>query len=50
MSEFTPPLTEESLVIEARVKPKDIAFLRPGQDALVKLSSSDQRAIRHHTD
>ena len=33
--------TEESLVIEARVKPKDIAFLRPGQDALVKLTAYD---------
>lgn len=32
---------EESLVIEARVKPKDIAFLRPGQDALVKLTAYD---------
>ena len=33
--------TEQSLVIEARVKPKDIAFLRPGQDALVKLTAYD---------
>jgi adhesin transport system membrane fusion protein len=33
--------SEESLVIEARVKPKDIAFLRPGQDALVKLTAYD---------
>lgn len=33
--------SEESLVIEARVKPKDIAFLRPGQDTLVKLTAYD---------
>ena len=33
--------SEESLVIEARVKPKDIAFLRPGQDALVMLTAYD---------
>ncbi len=33
--------SEESLVIEAKVKPKDIAFLRPGQDALVKLTAYD---------
>ncbi len=32
---------EESLVVEARVKPKDIAFLRPGQEALVKLTAYD---------
>ena len=33
--------TEQSLVIEARIKPKDIAFLRPGQDAMVKLTAYD---------
>jgi adhesin transport system membrane fusion protein len=33
--------TEQSLVIEARIKPKDIAFLRPNQDALVKLTAYD---------
>jgi membrane fusion protein, adhesin transport system len=33
--------SEESLVIEAKVKPKDIAFLRPQQDALVKLTAYD---------
>ncbi len=39
MVEIVP--VEDSLLVEARVKPKDIAFLRPGQDALVKLSAYD---------
>jgi membrane fusion protein, adhesin transport system len=30
---------DESLVIEAQVKPADIAFLRPGQPALVKITA-----------
>ena len=34
MIEIVP--SEETLLIEAKVRPKDIAFLRPGQDALVK--------------
>ena len=33
--------SEETLLIEAKVRPKDIAFLRPGQDALVKYSAYD---------
>lgn len=32
---------EDTLLIEARVRPSDIAFLRPGQDAMVKLSAYD---------
>jgi len=32
---------EDTLLVEARVKPKDIAYLRPGQDALVKLTAYD---------
>jgi hypothetical protein len=28
---------EDNLLVEARVKPRDIAFLRPGQEALVKI-------------
>lgn len=32
---------EDNLLIEARVKPRDIAFLRPGQDALVKITAYD---------
>ena len=32
---------EDSLLVEARVRPRDIAFLRPGQDALVKITAYD---------
>lgn len=32
---------EDDLLIEARVRPSDIAFLRPGQEALVKISAYD---------
>jgi adhesin transport system membrane fusion protein len=32
---------DDALVLEARVLPKDIAFIRPGQDATVKLSAYD---------
>src|SRR5438093_12670357 len=32
---------DDSLLIEARVRPADIAFLRAGQQALVKLSAYD---------
>lgn len=32
---------EEALLLEARVQPKDIAFLRPGQPANVKLTAYD---------
>jgi adhesin transport system membrane fusion protein len=32
---------DDSLVLEARVQPKDIAFIRPGQGATVKLSAYD---------
>jgi len=39
MMEIVP--LEDNLLIEARVKPKDIAFLRPGQEALVKISAYD---------
>lgn len=31
----------DTLLVEARVKPKDIAFLHPGQKAIVKLSAYD---------
>jgi adhesin transport system membrane fusion protein len=31
----------DTLVVEAQVQPKDIAFLRPGQKALVKLTAYD---------
>lgn len=32
---------DDSLVVEARVKPADIAFLKPGQSALVKITAYD---------
>jgi adhesin transport system membrane fusion protein len=32
---------DDTLLIEARVRPADIAFLRPGQEAMVKLSAYD---------
>jgi membrane fusion protein, adhesin transport system len=32
---------EDTLLIEARVRPADIAFLHPGQEAMVKLSAYD---------
>lgn len=31
----------DTLLVEAQVRPQDIAFLRPGQDALVKISAYD---------
>jgi len=34
------PLDDE-LLVEARISPKDIAFMRPGQTAMVKLSAYD---------
>lgn len=32
---------EDTIVVEARVKPKDIAFIRPDQKAIVKISAYD---------
>lgn len=32
---------DDTLLIEARVPPKDVAFLRPGQDVMVKISAYD---------
>ena len=37
--EITP--IEESLLVEARIKPSDIAFIGPGQTALVKITAYD---------
>ncbi|MDB0327414.1 secretion protein HlyD, partial [Acinetobacter baumannii] len=31
----------EQLLIEARILPRDIAFIRPGQEALVKITAYD---------
>ena len=33
--------SDDALLLEARVQPKDIAFLRPGQAALVKFTAYD---------
>jgi adhesin transport system membrane fusion protein len=33
--------TDDALMVEARVRPADIAFLRPGLEAMVKLSAYD---------
>lgn len=38
---------EDSLLIEARVKPADIAFLRPGQAANVKFTAYDSSVYGH---
>jgi adhesin transport system membrane fusion protein len=32
---------EDQLLIEAKIQPKDVAFLRPGLDAMVKVSAYD---------
>jgi len=32
---------EDTLLVEAKIRPSDIAFLRPGQDATVKLTAYD---------
>jgi membrane fusion protein, adhesin transport system len=32
---------EDTLLVEARIKPADIAFLRPGQEAMVKFTAYD---------
>jgi adhesin transport system membrane fusion protein len=32
---------EETLLIEARIRPADIAFLRPGQQAMIKITAYD---------
>ncbi|MBO4314016.1 MAG: HlyD family type I secretion periplasmic adaptor subunit [Desulfovibrio sp.] len=32
---------DDTLLVEARVSPKDVAFLRPGQEAIVKISAYD---------
>ena len=32
---------DDSLIVEAKVRPSDVGFLRPGQSAMVKLSAYD---------
>lgn len=33
--------TEDNLLVEAKIKPQDIAFIRPGQHAVVKITAYD---------
>jgi membrane fusion protein, adhesin transport system len=33
--------TSETLLVEARVSPRDVAFIRPGQEALIKITAYD---------
>ncbi|MCB1456749.1 MAG: HlyD family efflux transporter periplasmic adaptor subunit, partial [Nitratireductor sp.] len=33
--------TNESLVVQAQIRPQDIAFLHPGQKAVIKISAYD---------
>ena len=33
--------TEDSLIVEAQIRPSDIAFLHPGQNAMIKLTAYD---------
>jgi adhesin transport system membrane fusion protein len=39
VAEITP--LDDQLLIEVKIPPRDIAFLRPGQDAMVKLTAYD---------
>jgi membrane fusion protein, adhesin transport system len=32
---------DDSLLVEARIRPKDIAFLRPGQESIIKVAAYD---------
>lgn len=32
---------DDTLLVEARVRPQDVAFLRPGQEVMVKVSAYD---------
>ena len=34
---------DDTLLVEGRLKPQDIAFIHPGQDAVVKLTAYDSR-------
>jgi adhesin transport system membrane fusion protein len=34
---------EDTLLVEGRIRPQDIAFIRPGQDAVVKITAYDSQ-------
>jgi adhesin transport system membrane fusion protein len=36
---------EDTLLVEGRIRPQDIAFIRPGQDAVVKVSAYDSNVF-----
>jgi adhesin transport system membrane fusion protein len=36
---------EDTLLVEGRIRPQDIAFIRPGQDAVVKISAYDSNVF-----
>ena len=39
MAEIVP--SEDTLLVEAHIRPSDIAFVSPGQDAVVKVAAYD---------
>jgi len=38
---------DDSLLVEGKIRPQDIAFIRPGQDAVVKISAYDSSVYGH---
>ncbi|QQO20292.1 HlyD family type I secretion periplasmic adaptor subunit [Bradyrhizobium diazoefficiens] len=38
---------DDTLLVESKVRPQDIAFIRPGQDAVVKISAYDSSVYGH---
>ncbi len=38
---------EDTLLVESRIRPQDIAFIRPDQDAVVKISAYDSNVYGH---
>jgi len=38
---------EDTLLVEGRIRPQDIAFIRPDQDAVVKISAYDSNVYGH---
>jgi adhesin transport system membrane fusion protein len=38
---------DDTLLVEGKIKPQDIAFIRPGQDAVVKISAYDSSVYGH---
>src|SRR5699024_10819391 len=37
---------DDQLLVEARISPRDIAFIRPGLDASVKITAKDRKSTR----